>query len=183
MTVAVVDYGAGNLRSLLAALRRVGMDGSATRDAATVADAAHVILPGVGAAASAMRVLREAGIDAALRERFARDAPVLGICLGMQLAVDDTEEDGGVACLGLLRGSAERLRGQRVPRMGWARVEPWGDSFYFAHSYGVVSPATVATSEGLTAVVQQGAFCGVQFHPEKSGAAGERFLRQCLSAD
>lgn len=182
MNVAVVDYGAGNVRSLLAALRRIGLEGCVTRDAAVVDAADHVILPGVGSAASAMRVLRETGVDSVLRDRVARGAPVLGICLGMQLAVDDTEEDGGASCLGLVRGRATRLRGQRVPRMGWARVDPGGDAFYFAHSYGVTSPATVATSEGLAAVLRHEAFWGTQFHPEKSGPAGERFLRTCLSA-
>ena len=182
MSVAVVDYGAGNVRSLLAALRRIGLEATLTREPRDVDAADHLILPGVGSAASAMRTLRETGVDAALRTRFARGAPVLGICLGMQLAVDGTEEDGGVECLGLVRGRAERLRDRRVPRMGWARVDPGGDAFYFAHSYGVVSPATVATSEGLAAVVRKDAFWGTQFHPEKSGAAGERFLRECLSA-
>jgi imidazole glycerol-phosphate synthase subunit HisH len=106
---------------------------------------------------------------------------VLGICLGLQIALDESEEDGGVAGLGLVRGRAVRLQAERVPRIGWAPVEPGGETYWFAHSYECETDATVATSEGSTAIVRSGAFTGVQFHPEKSGAAGARFLEQCLS--
>ena len=182
MSVAIANYGAGNLRSLLAALRRLDMDASATQEPAVIAKADHVILPGVGSAASAMATLLRTGMEAALRSRHAEGKPILGICMGMQLAVDETEEDGGIACLRLVRGRCVRLRAERVPRMGWACVEPWGEVFYFAHSYSVNSADEVATSEGVTAAIVAGAFTGVQFHPEKSGAAGARFLQQCLSA-
>jgi glutamine amidotransferase len=182
VSVAIANYGAGNLRSLLAALRRLDMDASATQDPSVIAEADHVILPGVGSAASAMATLRQTGMEAALHGRHAAGRPTLGICMGMQLAVDETEEDGGIACLGLVRGRCIRLRAERVPRMGWACVEPWGEAFYFAHSYSVNSADAVATSEGVTAAIAAGAFTGVQFHPEKSGAAGARFLQQCLSA-
>jgi glutamine amidotransferase len=182
VSVAIANYGAGNLRSLLAALRRLDMDASATQDPTVIAEADHVILPGVGSAASAMATLRDTGMEAALRSRHAEGRPILGICMGMQLAVDETEEDGGVACLRLVRGRCIRLRAERVPRMGWACVEPWGEAFYFAHSYSVNSADVVATSEGVTAAIVAGAFTGVQFHPEKSGAAGARFLQRCLSA-
>ena len=182
MSVAIANYGAGNLRSLLAALRRLDMDASATQDPTVIAEADHVILPGVGSAASAMATLRDTGMEAALRIRHAQGRPILGICMGMQLAVDDTEEDGGVACLRLVRGRCVRLRTERVPRMGWACVEPWGEAFYFAHSYSVNSDEAVATSEGISAAIVAGSFTGVQFHPEKSGAAGARFLQRCLSA-
>ena len=105
----------------------------------------------------------------------------LGICLGLQLALDESEEDGGVAGLGLLPGRAVRLRAGRVPRIGWAAVEPDGEAFYFAHSYAAETPAATAHSEGVVAVAEAGSFLGVQFHPEKSGAAGARLLERCLS--
>jgi imidazole glycerol phosphate synthase glutamine amidotransferase subunit len=111
----------------------------------------------------------------------ARTKPTLGICLGLQLALEHTEEDGGVEGLAIVPGRAVRVRAERVPRIGWAHVEPGGDAYWFAHSYVAESPATTATSEGLAAIVEHGTFIGVQFHPEKSGPAGARFLERCLS--
>jgi glutamine amidotransferase len=99
----------------------------------------------------------------------------------MQLAMDRSEEDGGVKGLGLLKGDVVRLREGRVPRLGWSVVEPWGQAYYFAHSYAVRSWDTVASVEGITVAVRREAFLGVQFHPEKSGPAGLDFLDQCLS--
>jgi glutamine amidotransferase len=139
------------------------------------------VLPGVGSAGLAMAGLRERGLDEALLDRAAAGRPTLGICLGLQLALDETEEDGGVTGLGLIPGRAVRLRGERVPRIGWANVEPTGEAFWFAHSYAAETSAATATSEGLVAVAEYESFLGVQFHPEKSGAAGSRFLEQCLS--
>jgi glutamine amidotransferase len=108
--------------------------------------------------------------------------PVLGICLGLQLALDESEEDGGVAGLGIVPGRSVRLREGRVPRIGWAEVDTLDASFYFAHSYAAETPYATARSEGIVAVVERGSFTGVQFHPEKSGAAGARFLESlCLS--
>jgi glutamine amidotransferase len=176
--VAVCEYGAGNVRSVLLAFGRLGADAFATADPDDVAAADLAVLPGVGSAASAMAGLREHGLDEALRERR---GPTLGICLGLQLALEESEEDGGVACLGLVPGRVVRLAGPRVPRIGWAPVDPGGDAFYFAHSYAADTPAAVATSEGIAAIVEDGSFTGVQFHPEKSGAAGARFLERCLS--
>jgi len=146
-----------------------------------VLDADLAVLPGVGAARSAMDGLRLRGLDHALRERAAAGGPILGVCLGLQLALDESEEDGGVAGLGLVAGRAVRLREGRVPRIGWAPVEPNGETYWFAHSYAAETDAAVATSEGIVAVVESGSFLGVQFHPEKSGAAGARFLERCLS--
>ena len=174
--VAICHYGAGNVRSVELALQRLG---AGLTDDVVAADLA--ILPGVGSAASAMAGLRERGLDDVLRERVADGRPVLGICLGLQIALDESEEDGGVAGLGLVAGRTVRLRAERVPRIGWAPVEPGGETYWFAHSYACETDATVATSEGLAAIVLDGAFTGVQFHPEKSGAAGARFLEQCLS--
>jgi glutamine amidotransferase len=179
--VCVVDYGAGNTHSVRAALARLGHDSVVSADPATIASAPYVVLPGVGSARSAMEHLRASGAEAALVERVGRGDPVLGICLGLQLALEESEEDGGVRCLALAPGRVERLSGERVPRLGWARVEPWGETYYFAHSYGARSTATTATSEGVTAALEAGSFLGVQFHPEKSGPAGQRFLASCLS--
>ncbi|MDH2904604.1 MAG: imidazole glycerol phosphate synthase subunit HisH [Actinomycetota bacterium] len=181
MTVVVVDYGAGNTRSVRAALTHLGRDSVVSADPRLIADAPYVILPGVGSARSAMTHLEETGAATALRERFAADQPILGICLGMQLALQASEEDNGVKGLGLLEGIVVRLDAPRIPRLGWAVVEPWGDAFYFAHSFVAESPDAVATSEGLVAAVQRGSFLGVQFHPEKSDAAGLDFLESCLS--
>jgi len=174
VNVAIARYGAGNVRSVELALRRLGAD--LTDD---LAGADLAILPGVGSARSAMEGLG-ASADV-LRERHAAGRPILGICLGLQLALDESEEDGGVEGLGIVPGRAVRLHGERVPRIGWASVEPSGEAYWFAHSYEAKTDATVATSEGHSAIVEHGSFTGVQFHPEKSGAAGARFLEQCLS--
>lgn len=178
MNVTVCDYGAGNVRSIVLALRRLGVTAMVTDDPDEVASANLAVLPGVGSAATAMSRLRATGVDQALRER---SGPTLGICLGLQLALEETEEDGGVPGLALVPGRAVRIRGTRVPRIGWAPVDPGGEAYYFAHSYAAETPAAVATSEGLVAEVRLAAFTGVQFHPEKSGAAGARWLEQCLS--
>ncbi len=174
--VSICDYGAGNVRSVSVALRRLGME---IVDDPLGADLC--VLPGVGSASSAMACLRRRGLDRALRERFHLGRPILGICLGLQLALEETEEDGGVPGLAFLPGRAVRLRGGRTPRIGWATVEPGGEAFYFAHSYAAVTPAASAYSEGVVAEARMGSFVGVQFHPEKSGAAGSRFLERCLS--
>ena len=181
MNVAVCAYGAGNVRSVVAAFRRLGADAAVTASPAGVAVADLAVLPGVGSAASAMDGLRERELDSALRERVAAGRATLGICLGLQLALEESEEDGGVAGLGILPGRARRLRHGRVPRIGWATIEPGGETFYFAHSYAAETSAVTARSEGVVAVAEAGSFLGVQFHPEKSGAAGVRFLDRCLS--
>jgi imidazole glycerol phosphate synthase glutamine amidotransferase subunit len=169
------------VRSVVAAFRRLGADVRATEQPDDVAAAELAVLPGVGSAASAMQGLRERGLDEALRARVAGDGPTLGICLGLQLALEESEEDGGVPGLGLLPGRAVLLREGRVPRIGWAPVEPDGEAFYFAHSYAAETPAATARSEGVVAIAEAGSFLGVQFHPEKSGAAGARLLERCLS--
>jgi imidazole glycerol phosphate synthase glutamine amidotransferase subunit len=170
-TVAICRYGAGNVRSVELAFTRLGAELVDDVEAADLA-----VLPGVGAARSAMEGLQERGLVDVLR---ARTKPTLGICLGLQLALEESEEDGGVEGLGIVPGRAVRLRDGRIPRIGWSYV---GDeAYWFAHSYVAESPAVTATSEGLAAIVEHGSFTGVQFHPEKSGPAGQRFLEQCLS--
>ena len=175
MNVAVCRYGAGNVRSVELAFRRLGAD--LVDD---IAGADLAVLPGVGSAASALDGLRARGDDKVLRDRCASGRPVLGICLGLQLALERSEEDGGTEGLGLLPGQAVRLEGVRVPRLGWAEVVPHGDAFYFAHSYACETPAATAWSEGIVAEARTGSFIGVQFHPEKSGPAGARYLRRVL---
>lgn len=175
MKVAICEYGAGNVRSVALAFGRLG-----AQVVPNVYEADLAVLPGVGAARAAMDGLRERGHDVALQARLAAGRPVLGICLGLQLALDETEEDGGVTGLGLVPGRAVRLTEGRVPRMGWAQVDD-GEAFYFAHSYAAVSSAATAWSEGMVAEVRSGAFIGCQFHPEKSGAAGARYLEEVVS--
>jgi imidazole glycerol phosphate synthase glutamine amidotransferase subunit len=177
VNVAICDYGAGNTRSVEIAFARLG---ARFTDDVTNADLA--VLPGVGSARSAMEGLRLRGLDDALRDRVADGRPVLGICLGLQLALDASDEDGGVEGLGIVPGRSVRLREGRVPRIGWADVDALGSAFYFAHSYAAETPYATARSEGIVAVVARGSFTGVQFHPEKSGAAGARFLESlCLT--
>ena len=174
MNVAIARYGAGNVRSVELAFRRLGAEITDDLEHADLA-----VLPGVGSARSAMDGLGPAAD--VLRARHDAGGAILGICLGLQLALDESDEDGGVAGLGIVPGRAVRLEAERVPRIGWAPVEPGGEAYWFAHSYEAQTESTVATSEGYAAIVERGSFLGVQFHPEKSGAAGARFLERCLS--
>jgi glutamine amidotransferase len=180
-TVAICDYGAGNTRSVIGAFRRIGASAAVTADPEQALAADLTVLPGVGSAGSAMAALRDRGLDDALRARVAAGRSTLGICLGLQLALEESEEDGGVPGIGLLPGRAIRLREGRVPRMGWSPVDGTGETFYFCHAYAAETPAATATSENVVAIAESGSFLGVQFHPEKSGAAGARFLERCLS--
>jgi glutamine amidotransferase len=179
--VVVVDYGAGTTRSVCAALAHLERESVITNDPHAIREAEYVVLPGVGAARSAMERLNETGASSALRKRFREGGSTLGICLGMQLAMERSEEGGGVKGLGILEGDVTLLRDGRVPRLGWSVVEPWGEAYYFAHSYAVNSPRAVASVDGVTVAVRHKSFLGVQFHPEKSGSAGLEFLDQCLS--
>jgi imidazole glycerol-phosphate synthase subunit HisH len=176
VNVAVCEYGAGNVRSVRLALARLGARGTSD-----VLGSDLAVLPGVGSAAAAMAGLRRRGHDHALRARFEDGRPILGICLGLQLALDETAEDGGVAGLGLVPGRAVRLASGRVPRIGWAQVGERG-AFYFAHSYAAETEHAVAWSEGVVAEVRHGPFLGCQFHPEKSGPAGARYLQEAFDA-
>jgi len=192
--VVLADYGAGNVRSVCSALERAGAEPEIARDAAAVGEAALAVVAGVGHLGSAARVLEERGLAEALRERAAAGRPVLGICVGMQLLFEESEEGGHG--LGLLRGPVRRVRARRVPHMGWNELRPLGQSallaglegadVYFAHSYACdpAEPVAVAETEHdgpIVAAVESGALAGVQFHPERSSAAGARLLRNALA--
>jgi glutamine amidotransferase len=192
--VVLADYGAGNVRSVCSALERAGAEPEIARDAAAVGEAPLAVVAGVGHLGSAARVLEERGLAEVLRERAAAGRPVLGICVGMQLLFEESEEGGHG--LGLLRGPVRRLRARRVPHMGWNELRPLrqtallagleGADVYFAHSYACnpADPVAVAETEHdgpIVAAVEHGALAGVQFHPERSGAAGARLLRNALA--
>ncbi|HLK70776.1 MAG TPA: imidazole glycerol phosphate synthase subunit HisH [Steroidobacteraceae bacterium] len=197
--VAVVDSGGANLASLRFALERLGARVHISRDPQVIGAAPRVLLPGVGAAADAMRRLRETGLDRTIAQL---QCPLLGICLGMQLLFENSAE-GDTACLGVLPGRIERLSatpGLPVPHMGWntlqASLPPAGTDAlmaelptpsyaYFVHSYaasvGVHTLATVDYGRRLSAVVRRDNFYGVQFHPERSATLGARILSNFLS--
>ena len=186
--VAVLDYGIGNLRSAQKALERVGADARLTADAALVADAAGVVLPGVGAFGRSMEALRDAGLDGVALKAIAADVPFLGICVGMQLLYEGSEESPQHAGLGVLAGTVRRLpEGVKHPQMQWNLVETVGRSplvdgleeplwVYFVHSFAPPpGPHVVATCDyggPVVAAVQRGRLWATQFHPEKSGRAG-----------
>jgi glutamine amidotransferase len=191
MSVAVVDYGAGNVRSVVAALARAGAEPVVTADAAAVREARLAVIAGVGHVASASRGL--APVADALRERVAAGRPILGICVGMQLLFGESEEGG--RGLALLEGSVRRLRASRVPHMGWNTLSAGrpsallegvdGADVYFAHSYAVATGSEIAVAtvdhEGpVVAAVESGPVAGVQFHPERSGAPGARVLANAM---
>ncbi len=196
-TVGLVDAGGANLGSVRYALERLGVAVRMVREPSDLAGTSRVILPGVGAAAEGMRRLHAQGLVQPLRDL---QVPLLGICLGMQLLFEGSEE-GGVDCLGLLPGVVRRLHpavGVRVPHMGWNKllalresplldgVTP-GVSAYFVHSYAapVTSDTVAACHHGglFTAVVQRGRLCGAQFHPERSAGPGARILRNFIETD
>ncbi len=183
---AIVDYGAGNLTSVRYAFEALGADAVVTRDPAVVRAAVRVVFPGVGAAKSAMESLRASGLEAAVREA-AETKPFLGICLGMQILFEHSEEDGGVETLGILPGQVRRfpdVAGFKVPEIGWNNV---GEvEYYFVHSYyAELCPYTVGVTEyagvKFTAMVKKGRLWACQFHPEKSGRVGLELIKEWLS--
>jgi glutamine amidotransferase len=193
VTLAIVDLGCANLGSVRVAFERLGAEPISTTDAATIASAGKVVLPGVGAAAFAMQRISELGLAATLRSLT---QPVLGICLGMQLLFDRSEEQDTL-CLGIIPGTVRRLvakPGLPVPNMGWCRLEAEedapgigsGDYAYFANSYAYSDGAhTLATADHdgpFAALVAKDNFLGAQFHPERSGAVGARFLEAFLAS-
>jgi len=198
--IAVIDYGAGNLRSVANAIARLGYQYTVTTSPEDIVKAKAVILPGVGAAADTMDSLRKNGLVEAIRQVVSEDKPFLGVCLGLQVLFTGTEEGGWHDCLNIVPGKVQKLPpGQKIPHMGWNQVHfrfrhpifegiPDNSNFYFVHSYHVVpsddSIICGETDYGITfcCAVARRNMVGVQFHPEKSGETGlkiyDNFCRQ-----
>lgn len=191
--LALINLGYGNLGSVGLAFERIGIAPTVTDDPATIAQADRVVLPGVGAAGFAMERIDALGLRSTL---LALTQPLLGICLGMQLLFEASEE-AGAACLGLLPGTVRQIEpgpDLPVPHMGWSRLDVTfddiglssGDYVYFAHSFACPdSPATAAAADYgriIPAAVRRGNLWGAQFHPEKSAAPGRRFLEAFLKS-
>lgn len=192
MKLAIVDLGCGNIGSVRLAFGRFGLESLVTSDAEQIAGADRVVLPGVGAAGFAMERMEALGLRQTLSSLR---QPALGICLGMQLLFESSDEEN-TQCLGLIEGRVRALEPgpeRPVPHMGWSKVEiraldvgiRTGDYLYFAHSFAChEGPATVAScsyGRDIPAVVRQGNWLGAQFHPERSGEAGRRFLESFLA--
>ncbi|MCG0277995.1 MAG: imidazole glycerol phosphate synthase subunit HisH [Thermanaeromonas sp.] len=192
--IAIIDYGMGNLLSVQKALDTLGFPARVTNRPEEVVKAPGAVLPGVGAFRDAMAALKETGLNEAIKEVCRSGKPFLGICLGLQLLFESSEEGGRVGGLGLLPGQVRRLPpGLKVPHMGWNQVMytrpgllfqgiPEGSFFYFVHSYHVepqYSGIIVAETEyggRIVAAIEQGNLFGVQFHPEKSSTLGLKLL-------
>jgi glutamine amidotransferase len=201
--IVVVDYKAGNITSVQRALAHLGVESAVTPDPDELRRAEKVIFPGVGQAASAMEVLRERGLDQALCEAFARGTPILGICLGAQIVMARSDE-GNTECLNLVAGKAVRFslsdRSLKIPHMGWNRIRILRahpvlegirpeEEFYFVHSFYPQpdDPSSVIAEcvhgAAFPAVIGRANLVAAQFHPEKSGPAGLRILRNFAGWD
>ncbi|MDN4083315.1 imidazole glycerol phosphate synthase subunit HisH [Paenibacillus polymyxa] len=200
MSIAIVDYGRGNLHSVSKAVERLGFEAVVTGDAQVIRASSGVILPGVGAFGDAMEHLRSSGLDRVIQEVASAGQPLLGVCLGMQLLFTRGEEYGSHEGLNILPGEVVRFApdlGVKVPHMGWNRLRMTQPEHpllqgleeghvYFVHSYHakleVESDLLAVTDYGgpVTAIVGRGHVYGMQFHPEKSGEMGMRLLRQFL---
>ena len=193
--IAIIDYGMGNLRSVQKAFQHLGFDALITDDPARIRAADHLVLPGVGAFRDAMARLRQTGLDRTVKAVAASGTPLLGICLGLQLMFEHSEENGFYDGLGLFPGTVKRFpdTGLKIPHMGWntltTRACPLWDAgedpyVYFVHSYcmpdisGAWTAATCEYGVPFTAAVCRGNVMATQFHPEKSGDAGLRMLRR-----
>ncbi|THF72528.1 imidazole glycerol phosphate synthase subunit HisH [Cohnella fermenti] len=191
--IAIIDYGMGNLHSVSKAVERLGAEAVVTSSPAEILAADGAILPGVGAFGDAMANLRETGLESVVKEYAASGKPLLGICLGMQLLFDESEEHGQHAGLSLLPGKVVRFQGDyKVPHMGWNELSFTHDSpifqelapghVYFVHSYHALPQrkedllATTDYYQPVTAIVGRGSVYGMQFHPEKSGELGMALL-------
>ena len=196
--ISIFDYGAGNLRSVENTLGAIGAEYELVRDSEGLRRAAKIILPGVGHFGQMMQALDRLNVRAALLERIKAGVPFLGICLGLQALFTSSEEAPEEQGLGLFEGQVRRFRGAaRIPHMGWNQLQPQRPSLllsgtgetpylYFAHSYYVpVVPQAAATCDytvPYTAVLEDRNICGVQFHPEKSGAIGLRIVRNFVES-
>lgn len=200
--IAVVDYKAGNLTSVKLALDALGTPVTVTDNPATVMDADRVIFPGVGAAGASMETLRSMGLENAIRTVVRRGTPFLGICIGCQIALDRSDEDGGVDCLSLVPGNVRRFapsdRFEKVPQMGWNNVNqrarhpifrdiPDGTAFYFVHSYypapsssDCVLAETDYAGVRFASVIGSANLVATQFHPEKSGRFGLKLIENFI---
>ncbi len=198
---AIIDYDAGNIKSVENALRFLGHDVVVTADPETILKADHVILPGVGAFGDAMQRLRDRGLEETIREVVRQGTPFLGICLGLQLFFEESEESPGVRGLGLLPGRIRRIpdgEGRKVPQIGWNDLSfpresrlfeglPQGAFVYFVHSYyleaGNPSDVTARTEYGVSidAAVERGNLFACQFHPEKSERVGMKILENFMA--
>ena len=195
MSVAIIDYGVGNLRSVEKAFAATGCEAIVSGDESVLRRAERLVLPGEGAFAACMKALKERGFDGLVKERVSEGTPLLGVCVGMQLLFDESEEFGSTRGLGLLRGSVRRFTGDLVvPHIGWNRIQQTrthelfagveeGSFCYFVHSF-YCEPVDESVVVGETeygvryaSVVADGNVCGVQFHPEKSQDVGLRMLR------
>jgi glutamine amidotransferase len=200
--ITIIDYGAGNLRSVVNAISRLGHEAKVTTSPAEVLKARAVILPGVGAAADTMTSLRQQGLDEPIRQFVAGGKPFLGVCIGMQVLLSDTEEGGNHQCLGIIPGKVRKFApGLKVPHMGWNQLKQKiehpvfegiadGANFYFVHSY-YVEPEDKGLVAGETeygatfcSVIAKDNLIATQFHPEKSGEVGlkiyDNFIRMAL---
>lgn len=198
--VAIIDYGVGNLRSVEKAFAATGCDAIVSGNEKDLREAERLVLPGVGAFAACMRALRERDFESLVRERAAAGTPLLGICVGMQMLFDVSDEFGTTKGLGLLRGRVRRFETELVvPQVGWNRIRQKqkhglfdgiedGAFCYFVHSYycepGNTDLLVGETEYGVryASVVAQGNVCGVQFHPEKSQDVGLRMLKNFAHA-
>lgn len=196
--VAIIDYGAGNLHSVKNALDYLGAESIITSDADTILSADRVILPGVGAFGDAMHCLNERGLTAVVKKAADGSRPFLGICLGLQLLFEESEESPGVDGLGIFKGKCERIPdcGLKIPHMGWnnitlskeSKILPSDKPFvYFVHSYYIkpsddyVVSAYTEYGTRLAVAVERDNVFATQFHPEKSGDVGMEILKRFLS--
>lgn len=201
--VAIIDYGAGNLSSVKKALDYLGAESEITQDKDKIMSASHVILPGVGSFGDAMKSMEERGLVDTVKNAAHSGKPFLGICLGLQLLFESSEESESVEGLGLIKGKIVQIprdNGLKVPHIGWNSIEikqkdgifsgiDNGSYFYFVHSFylkDAEKKAVAATTEygvGIECAVQKGNLCATQFHPEKSSRLGLKLLENFLKME
>lgn len=201
--VAIIDYGAGNLQSVKKALDFLGYESEITMDREKILSASHVILPGVGSFGDAMASIRERGLEDTIKQAASGEKHFLGICLGLQLMFEKSDETPGVDGLGIFKGDIVKIpseNGLKVPHMGWNSINLKqtdgifsgirdGSYFYFVHSYYLknaepdVVAATAQYGVEIECAIQKGRVCATQFHPEKSSETGLRLLKNFMEAE